>query len=166
MILKDKVVYSNKWFAIVARKIKNQIDPYYILKTNDFVTIYAKDSGGGILLVRQFRPALNKYTVEFPSGHVEKNETPLQAAKKELLEETGYTAKKFKLLKMVHHDTARLNNKLWFYYAQDLKKIASSEKGIKLIKVSKKKLVDKYLPKQINSSMALSLIYLSEIHGI
>ena len=46
MILKDKVVYSNKWFAIVARKIKNQIDPYYILKTNDFVTIYAKDSGG------------------------------------------------------------------------------------------------------------------------
>ena len=112
MILKDKVVYSNKWFAIVARKIKNQIDPYYILKTNDFVTIYAKDSGGGILLVRQFRPALNKYTVEFPSGHVEKNETPLQAAKKELLEETGYTAKKFKLLKIVHHDTARLNNKL------------------------------------------------------
>jgi hypothetical protein len=44
--------------------------------------------------------------------------------------------------------------------------VASCEKGIKLIEVYKKNLIEKYLPNQINSSMALSLIYLSEIHGI
>ncbi|MBF0329283.1 MAG: NUDIX hydrolase [Nitrospirae bacterium] len=50
---------------------------------------------GELLLIRQFRPVLNNYVVEFPAGLNEKDESPLVAAKRELIEETGYTADDF-----------------------------------------------------------------------
>lgn len=44
-----------------------------------------------ILLIKQFRHAVNKYLVEIPAGKIESNESPYDAAKRELAEETGYT---------------------------------------------------------------------------
>jgi len=40
-------------------------------------------------MVRQYRPAMNVYTLEFPAGEIHKNETPIQAVKREVLEELG-----------------------------------------------------------------------------
>jgi len=44
-----------------------------------------------ILLIKQFRHAVNKYLIEIPAGKIENNELPYEAAKRELAEETGYT---------------------------------------------------------------------------
>lgn len=44
-----------------------------------------------ILLIKQFRHAVNKYLIEIPAGKIENNESPYEAAKRELAEETGYT---------------------------------------------------------------------------
>ena len=43
------------------------------------------------MLIKQFRHAVNKYLVEIPAGKIENNESPYEAAKRELAEETGYT---------------------------------------------------------------------------
>jgi ADP-ribose pyrophosphatase len=51
-----------------------------------------------VLLIRQFRPPVNKYVVEFPAGLNDKGETLEAAARRELLEETGYAAKEMILL--------------------------------------------------------------------
>ena len=49
-----------------------------------------------ILLVRQYRLPAQQYLWELPAGRVDPGETPLQAAKRELMEETGYRAKKWR----------------------------------------------------------------------
>ncbi|HMK61318.1 MAG TPA: NUDIX hydrolase [Dissulfurispiraceae bacterium] len=53
---------------------------------------------GELLMIRQFRPALNKYVIEFPAGLNDKGESLVEAARRELIEETGYVSDEFKLL--------------------------------------------------------------------
>ncbi len=53
---------------------------------------------GDILLLRQFRPSLNKWILELPAGTIEANESPIECAKRELIEETGYSAQHFEPL--------------------------------------------------------------------
>lgn len=50
---------------------------------------------GQILLLKQFRPSLNKWIIELPAGTIEDNESPIECAMRELIEETGYTAQQF-----------------------------------------------------------------------
>jgi ADP-ribose pyrophosphatase len=57
------------------------------------VAIVPVTNDGEVLLIRQFRPPVNKYVVEFPAGLNDKGETLEKAARRELLEETGYAAK-------------------------------------------------------------------------
>ena len=54
------------------------------------------DERNRVLLVRQYRLPAAKYLWELPAGRVDEGETPLQAARRELAEETGYRARKFK----------------------------------------------------------------------
>src|SRR5712691_13475274 len=56
------------------------------------------DQKGRVLLVRQYRLPARRYLWELPAGRVDEGETPLQAAKRELGEETGYRAKQWKKL--------------------------------------------------------------------
>jgi 8-oxo-dGTP pyrophosphatase MutT (NUDIX family) len=55
------------------------------------VTVLAQDKND-VLLIRQYRPGADKVMVDLPSGHIEMGETPEQAARRELEEETGYRA--------------------------------------------------------------------------
>lgn len=115
----DEIVFKTKWFSVAARKAAEASDPHYLIDTNDFVSIVAVDGSSRLLLVRQFRPAVESLTLEIPSGHVEIGETPEQAARKELLEETGHVAKYFELLGSLSPCIGRYRNRLWCYFAPD-----------------------------------------------
>jgi len=56
------------------------------------VIIAAITTGGTILLIRQYRPALDSYIIELPAGLIEPGEAPSYACKRELIEETGYSS--------------------------------------------------------------------------
>lgn len=56
------------------------------------VCVIALDEDGRILLVRQYRTALERITIEVPAGKLDPGEDPLDAARRELSEETGYTS--------------------------------------------------------------------------
>jgi ADP-ribose pyrophosphatase len=116
--MKDEVVFATPWFQIVAKNVEGNTGPHYSLRTKDYVSVVAVTEDGRLLLVRQFRPAVGRMTLELPSGHVEPGETPEQAARKELLEETGYRADTFTLLGNLSPDTGRLGNRMWCFFAR------------------------------------------------
>ncbi|HUB77754.1 MAG TPA: NUDIX hydrolase [Bryobacteraceae bacterium] len=69
-----------------------------VVRHNGSAVMMAVDEKKRILLVRQYRLPAGKYLWELPAGKVDDGETPLQAAKRELIEETGYRAKKWEKL--------------------------------------------------------------------
>lgn len=96
-----------------------------ILESNDWVNIVAVTPEKKIVVVRQFRFGVSKTTVETPAGLMEDGETPEQAARRELEEETGYTSTNWKYLGWFESNAAFLNNVCHFLLALDVIKTRS-----------------------------------------
>ena len=133
-----KTVFATPWFQVL-EATGNGKHPNYTIQSPDFVCIIALTELGELLLVRQFRHAVMETTLELPAGHVEKDETPEQSARKELLEETGYIAEKFELLASLSPSTARFTNRMWCYFASNARPAAGAEieAGLNCVRWSK-----------------------------
>lgn len=65
-------------------------DEYYVLEYPEWVNVIAETTDGRLILERQYRHALDVVSTEICAGVVEQGEVPLHAAKRELMEETGF----------------------------------------------------------------------------
>lgn len=91
-------IYVNEpWMKIENHTVElpdgKVVENYHRLVMPGFSVIYAVTTDGNVILVRLYRHGIEDFTLDLPAGMVEKNEEPLAAAKRELLEETGYIAK-------------------------------------------------------------------------
>lgn len=77
---------------------------------------------GRLLMVRQYRNALDRFTLEIPAGGLNPNEPTIDAAARELEEETGYRCNKIKKLITIRTTVAFCNEKIDIYLATDLVK--------------------------------------------
>jgi len=73
-----------------------------------------------VLLERQFRYPLGRSVVEFPAGKIDPGEPPFACARRELLEETGYTARRWSYLGGLHNAIAYSDEKIEIFLAEDL----------------------------------------------
>lgn len=89
-----------------------------ILESVDWVNVVALTPAGNLLLVRQFRHGTGELTVEIPGGMIDHGETPEQAARRELSEETGYQAEHWEALGMVEPNPAFQTNRTYTFLAR------------------------------------------------
>ena len=111
-------------------------EPYYSYSRRDYVVIVAQDEEGRYLCVRQFRQGIREVTTEFPAGGIERTdgreysvgrngaaaEDALEAAKRELLEETGYVSAEWKHLLTVPSNATIADNYAHIYAAGNCRK--------------------------------------------
>ena len=84
------------------------------------VAIVAILDDGRVLLERQFRYPINKACIEIPAGKLDAGENHLSCAKRELEEETGYTAKKWSFIRRIHPVISYSTEFIDIYLAEDL----------------------------------------------
>jgi ADP-ribose pyrophosphatase len=91
----------------------------YIIHPGAVVIIPLLDNGE-LVLERQYRYPLHRDFYELPAGKIDHGEDPLLCAQRELLEETGYTAKSWRYLTTLHPCIGYSNEKLIYYFAEGL----------------------------------------------
>lgn len=154
-ITESKQIYKNPWIEVQEDKVIRPDGKEGIFATVDFgsgVSVVALDSENNIHLIKEFYYVLKEYGTQTPSGGIDPNETPLQAAQKELLEETGLVANKWQELGMTHPFTNIIKSPTYLFLAQDLEKKQEPEKGIELIKIPFPKAVEMVLSSEITHS--------------
>lgn len=130
-VLKSEYLFKRPW--LTARKDEVQlpdgrINPeYYILEYPDWVNIIAFTKDGQMILERQYRHGLGKTCYELPCGVVEAGEAPLEAAKRELLEETGYAGGVWQEWMTLSPNASANSNLVHCFLARDVEKVAEQD---------------------------------------
>jgi 8-oxo-dGTP pyrophosphatase MutT (NUDIX family) len=100
------------WTTLVEKDVEfapgRAPDTYHAFGPFDWVVAVARVPDGRVALVRQFRPAIERYTWELPSGLIDPGEAPETACRRELLEETGLRAEHVTYLGGLRPDVGRL----------------------------------------------------------
>ncbi len=91
-----------------------------IVQHSGSAVMLAADEKKRVLLVRQYRLPARQYLWEIPAGRLDPGETPLKAAKRELVEETGYRAKKWKKLVSYYPSPGFLAERMTIFAATKL----------------------------------------------
>ena len=97
---------------------------YYVLEYPDWVNVIAITKEGNFVMERQYRHAIGLTAYELPSGVMEKCETPLEAAKRELAEETGYGGGEWRKLMKIGPNPGAMTNWMHCFVATHVEKIA------------------------------------------
>jgi ADP-ribose diphosphatase len=104
---------------------------FYILESADWVNVIPITSGREVVLIRQYRHGTREVTLEIPGGIVEPGDSPGEAARRELREETGYREAGIILLGSVHPNPAFLTNRCYTYVAKDVVRVQKQEQDEK-----------------------------------
>lgn len=163
-VLSREELRLSDWVTLVTKTVKGPAvsgeQVYHSLKLQDYITIIPITIDKKILIVEQYRPALNEETLEFPGGLLENGETAENAVRRELIEETGYQVSgKINKLGVFATDTGRLENRLHGFFA-DVKKIKGSlsEQGIKVHAFTASEILNLVSSGRFNHALHISLL--------
>lgn len=128
-LLNFKYIVKDKWISLRADTCQMPngkiVEPYYVLEYPTWVNIVALTKNQEIILVKQYRHGLQKTVLELPCGAVEAEDiSPLAAAKRELLEETGYTSDNFVEIGILSPNPATHNNLTHCFLATNVEKVS------------------------------------------
>jgi 8-oxo-dGTP pyrophosphatase MutT (NUDIX family) len=126
-VLNTKYLVQRNGMAIRIDKCEthngNVFEPY-VIETRTWVNVIALTKKREVVLVRQYRHGVGEVLLEIPAGVMgEEDQSPLQAAQRELLEETGYTSEKFVEVGKVYPNPATHTNVTYSFLALDVEKV-------------------------------------------
>lgn len=122
-IVRSKQVYKCGLFRVTEDEARDKSGfeiKRSVVRHNGSAVMMAVDEKNRVLLVRQYRLPANQSMWELPAGKVDDGETPAKAAKRELIEETGYRAKKWKKLASFYPSPGYVEEMMTIYLAKDL----------------------------------------------
>jgi ADP-ribose pyrophosphatase len=94
----EETIFQGRIIRLVARDLvlpNGRKTKFHIVEHPGAVAILPIHANGDVVLLKQFRPTIGSEIYEIPAGTIEKGEAPLATAKREIIEETGFKAKKW-----------------------------------------------------------------------
>jgi 8-oxo-dGTP pyrophosphatase MutT (NUDIX family) len=119
-----------------------EMEEYHVLEYPDWTCIIPVTRDRSVVMVEQYRYGIDQVTLEFPGGAIQPNEPPVEAAQRELLEETGYGQGRWSFVGKSAPDPSRHTNWAWFYVARDVEELGGQNLdgaehiGVKLVSIA------------------------------
>lgn len=167
--------YDNRWINVTEYQVINPGGGKGIYGKihfkNKAIGVIPLDEAGNTWLVGQFRYALDEYSWEIPEGGAPLEEDPLDAARRELKEETGMSAGKWTLVSKLHTSNSVTDEAGLIYLAEELEsgesELEETEADLKVKKLSLREAVDMVMRDEITDSMSvIGLLKVARIKGI
>lgn len=163
MLIKRNRIYTGRIIKLYNDKINIQnkiLTRELVVHPGSVVIIpILDDKTNNIILIKQFRYAINKTILELPAGTLEKNENPLSCAKRELQEETGYKAKFLKKIAEFYPSPGIMTEKMHLFIAKNLvrsKQNFDIDEKIKVIVINLDKTIKMILKGFIKDAKTIS----------
>jgi ADP-ribose pyrophosphatase len=154
-------------------------EPYYSYSRRDYVVIVATDTDGNYLCVRQYRHGIKEVTTEFVAGGIERkdgkeygkseddfSEVALDAAKRELMEETGYTSNDWEYLSKVPSNATIADNYAYLFVAKNCTKVSGQDldetEFLNVVKHSKEDIEKMIANEEFYQAMHIVAWYMSQ----
>jgi ADP-ribose pyrophosphatase len=123
MATNERTLLETRRFAVVERTVSRpdgKSASCQYVKHAGSVAILPLLDDGRVCLIRSRRLTVDKTLIEVPAGTREPNESPLETARRELIEETGYRAGRFEELLAYYPSPGILSERMWVFVARDL----------------------------------------------
>lgn len=159
-ILDSEFVKVDKDEVILPRG--REIPDFYKVTIKDCAAIVAITPDNHIILKKEYRYCYGEELIEVPAGVLEDGEDPLETAKRELTEETGYVGRKWTYLGKTVESSAKLTNYMHIYLAEDCKKVSNQNldygEDIEAIEVSLNETIEMIMNNEIICSSSIGAI--------
>lgn len=166
--LNSKTVYENAWLELDHREVVNPSGNdgiYGLVKfKNKAIGVLPIDSEDRIYLVGQYRYAIDEYSWEIPEGGGAISADPLDAAKRELKEETGLVAQKWTKLARIHTSNSATNEEGFLFIAEELIQMEAEPEDTEVLQVKLvhlKDAVDMVMRSEITDSLSVCAILMA-----
>ena len=119
----EREVFRGRIIRLVRRRMvlpNGRRTRFDIVEHPGAVAIVPLFANGDVMLLRQYRPSIREELYEIPAGTLEPGETPLATARREIVEETGYRARRWRKLGMFYTAPGFCTEKMHLYVARDL----------------------------------------------
>lgn len=144
-------------------------DPYYVVERPDAVFAFPVTPQDEVVLVRQYRPAIDRIELGLPAGLMDPGEDPEAAARRELSEETGYGGGEWRLLASLSSSPGLKDNWAHIFLARRVEAVAEptpdEHERLEIVRIPAKELTERVLAGEVVSAsgVAAALLALREL---
>jgi 8-oxo-dGTP pyrophosphatase MutT (NUDIX family) len=173
-VLERKTLVAKRWMTVHEERVRlgngNEIPDFHLVEAPSWAAVLCVTREDEVVLVRQYRRGISAESLELPAGVLDVGEIPLEAAQRELGEETGYTAATWRPIATLATEPSRSTVRAHFFCAfgasATLERAPEASEDIEVVKVPRAELLGWVESGRIVHGVHVGAILLAERRGL